>query len=65
MSVLALLFLLVLIGCALGAVQKYAPMSQFWKHAVTAIAVVLTVAWLLDVFGLWGAAGHVGPIRRG
>ncbi len=45
--------------------NRYAPMSQPWKYGVTAIAVILTIAWLLDVFGLWGAAGHVGPIRHG
>ncbi len=60
MNLLQILLVLVLVGCLVGAIQRYAPIPPFWKGAATLVAIAFTVVWLLEVFGLVNATGVLG-----
>ena len=54
MSILYLMLVLVLIGCALGAVNVWIPMDPKIKRILNIVVVVMVVLWLLQIFGVFG-----------
>jgi hypothetical protein len=50
---IALLITLAVIGLLVYLVNTYVPMAAPWKNLFNIIAIVLTVIWLLNVFGIF------------
>ncbi len=66
MSILALLFILIVIGVALYVVNTVIPMDPKIKTIINVVVVLLVLVWLADLFfGLGGLSGmRVGrPLR--
>jgi hypothetical protein len=60
MNIISLIFILALIGVAMWAINTYLPMAQPWKTLINVVAVILTIFWLLSIFGLMGAGPVIG-----
>jgi hypothetical protein len=58
MSILGLILLLVLVGLALA----FLPLDGRIKTIIVVVLALVTVAWLMSYFGLWGylQGGHHG-----
>jgi len=66
MSILYLMLVLVLIGCALAAVNVWIPMDPKIKKILNVVVVIFVVIWLLQVFGVFGVlnGGRVPSLRQ-
>jgi hypothetical protein len=51
----SVLLTLIVIGVLCWLVVTYIPMADPFKKIFIAVAVILTVLWLLSLFGLFGA----------
>jgi hypothetical protein len=54
MPLLNIVFVLIVVGVALWAINRYIPMASSIKTLLNIVVVVCTSVWLLQVFGLWG-----------
>ncbi len=65
MSILALLFVLIVIGVALYLVNAVIPMDGKIKTILNVVVVLLVLVWLADVFFGLGSLGtvRVGRVR--
>jgi hypothetical protein len=52
MSLLTLIFVIVLVGVLLWALNRFIPMDSKVRSILNAVVVILLVVWLLDVFGI-------------
>lgn len=52
MSLLTLIFVIVLVGVLLWALNQFVPMDSKVRSILNAVVVILLVVWLLDVFGI-------------
>lgn len=59
MSLIAIIITLALVGVILWAVNTYIPMDGKIKQIINIVAVIATVIWLLNVFGIWGEVKKV------
>lgn len=64
MDLFHLIFVLVVIGVLMWAVNSYVPMEANIKKLLNIAVVVCAVLWLLQVFGFFGSIG-AGNIRVG
>ena len=62
MPLMTVLLTLVVVGVVLWLVNTYIPMDGKIKQILNAVAVIATVIWVLNVFGLFSRLGavHVG-----
>jgi hypothetical protein len=62
MPLMSLLLTLVVVGVLLWLVNTYIPMDGKIKQILNSVAVIATVLWVLNVFGLFSRLGniHVG-----
>lgn len=52
MSLLTVIFVIVLVGVLLWALNQFIPMDSKVRSILNAVVVILLVFWLLDVFGI-------------
>jgi hypothetical protein len=52
MSLLTVIFVIVLVGVLLWALNRFIPMDSKIRSILNAVVVILLVFWLLDVFGI-------------
>lgn len=52
MPLLTVLIVLVVIGVILWLINTYIPMDRKIKNILNAVAVIVVIVWLLQVFGL-------------
>jgi hypothetical protein len=52
MSLLTVIFVIVLVGVLLWALNQFIPMDSKVRSILNAVVVLLLVFWLLDVFGI-------------
>jgi hypothetical protein len=52
MSLLTVIFVIVLVGVLLWALNHFIPMDSKVRSILNAVVVLLLVFWLLDVFGI-------------
>jgi hypothetical protein len=52
MPLVQVLMVLVVVGVVLWLINRYIPMQRTIKSILNAVAVICTVVWLLNVFGL-------------
>ncbi len=64
MPILTLLIILILIGVGLYLVNTLITMDARIKTIINIVVILLTVLWLLDVFGLFDSLGTVPRIHR-
>ena len=62
MPLLTLLLTLIVVGVLLWMVNTFIPMDGKIKQILNIVAVVSTILWVLNVFGLFNSLGniHVG-----
>jgi hypothetical protein len=65
MPIITVLIVLAVIGFLLWLVTTYVPMDATIKRILVAVVIIITVLWLLNVFGLLGALGNVNAPRMG
>ncbi len=65
MSLITLVIVLIVVGILLWLMETYVPMNATIKRIIEAIVIIVVVLWLLDVFGILGAAQSVKvvPLR--
>ena len=59
MPLMNILVTLIVIGVLLWLVNTYIPMDAKIKQILNAVAVIATVLWVLNVFGLFSRLGNV------
>ncbi len=59
MSLLTVVFVIVLVGILLWAVNRFIPMDSKIRSILNAVVVILLVLWLLDVFGIIGSLSRI------
>jgi hypothetical protein len=59
MPLLQVVLTLVVIGVLLWLVNSYIPMAGSIKSILNAVVVIVTVLWLLNVFGLFHSFSHM------
>jgi hypothetical protein len=52
MPLVQVLMVLIVVGVVLWLINRYVPMQRTIKSILNAVAVICTVVWLLNVFGL-------------
>ena len=62
MPLMTLVLTLIVVGVLLWLVNTYIPMDGKIKQILNAVAVIATVLWVLNAFGLFARMGniHVG-----
>ena len=62
MPLIQLVVILIVIGVLLWLVSNYIPMQNSIKNILNAVVVIVTVLWLLNVFGVFSSLTriHVG-----
>jgi hypothetical protein len=62
MPLLQILMVLIVVGVLLWLVNNFIPMAGSIKSLLNAVVVIVTVLWLLDIFGLFHSLSrmHVG-----
>jgi hypothetical protein len=62
MPLLQILLVLIVVGVLLWLVNNFIPMAGSIKSILNAVVVIVTVLWLLDIFGLFHSLSrmHVG-----
>ena len=65
MSLVGLVLVLIVIGVLLWLVDTYIPMNPTIKRIIEGLVIIVTVLWILQVFGILGSvtAVKVQPIR--
>jgi hypothetical protein len=53
MPLLQVLMVLIVVGVLLWLVNNFIPMAGSIKSLLNAVVVIVTVLWLLDIFGLF------------
>lgn len=53
MSILTIIFVLVIVGLLLYAINAYIPMAENIKKILNIAVVVFVIIWLLKVAGAW------------
>lgn len=53
MPILQIVLVLVAVGVVLWLINRYIPMQGTIKNILNAVVVIITVIWLLKVFGVW------------
>ena len=59
MPLLNIVIILVVVGVALWAINKYIPMAAPMKTILNIVVVIVVCLWLLQVFGVIGSVGGV------
>jgi cytochrome c biogenesis protein CcdA len=59
MPILNIIIVLIVIGVLLWAVTNYIPMNDTIKRILIGVVIVITVIWLLQVFGILGSLKSV------
>lgn len=59
MSLLAIVITLIVIGVLLWLMETYLPLDQTIKRIIQGLVIIVTVVWLLQVFGLLGSLNQV------
>jgi hypothetical protein len=59
MSLLTLIFVIVLVGVLLWAVNRFIPMDSKIRTILNAVVVILLIVWLLDVFGILNSISRI------
>ena len=59
MPLLQVVTVLIVIGVLLWLVNSYIPMAGSIKSLLNAVVVIVTVVWLLNVFGLFHSLSHM------
>ncbi|ADQ80767.1 hypothetical protein Palpr_2636 [Paludibacter propionicigenes WB4] len=59
MPLLTILLVIIIVGVLLWAVNTYIPMDHKIKNIFNIVVVVITVIWLLKVFGLFSYLTNV------
>jgi hypothetical protein len=54
MPLLNIVIVLILVGVALGLINRYIPMASSIKSILNVVVVIAVGVWLLQAFGLWG-----------
>ena len=54
MPLLTIVITLVVIGVAMYLINNYIPMASGIKTLLNVVVVIVSVVWVLQVFGLWG-----------
>ena len=57
MTLITLVITLVIVGVILWAVNAYIPMDSKIKQILNIAVVIFVIVWLLNAFGVFGAAG--------
>jgi len=52
MSIFAVIFVIVLFGFLLWVINRFVPMEGNFRMILNAVAAILIIAWLLNVFGI-------------
>jgi Flp pilus assembly protein TadB len=59
MPLLQFIVILVCVGVILWAVNTYIPMPANYKKLLNIVAIICTVLWVLDLFGVFGPLSHI------
>ena len=59
MSLLTIVFVIVVAGVLLWAVNRFIPMDSKIRSILNAVVVILLVLWLLDIFGILASLSRV------
>lgn len=59
MSLFTIIITLVVVGVLLWLVNNYIPMDRKIKNVLNIIVVIITVVWILKVFGAWDYMSRV------
>jgi hypothetical protein len=59
MPLLQVVTVLIVVGVLLWLVNSYIPMAGSIKSLLNAVVVIVTVVWLLNVFGLFHSLSHM------
>lgn len=54
MPILHIFIALIVVGVLLWLVNTYIPLDSKIKKIINIVTVVVTILWLLKVFGVWG-----------
>ena len=54
MPLVNIVLMLVVVGVALGLINRFIPMASSIKSILNIVVVIVIVIWLLQAFGLWG-----------
>lgn len=52
-SIISIIVTLAVVGLLMWLVNKYIPMDEPWKTLLNIVAIVVTILWLLRVFGIF------------
>lgn len=55
MSLLGIIFIIVMVGVLLWAVNSFIPMDAKIRNILNVVVVIVLVIWLLQVFGILGS----------
>jgi hypothetical protein len=58
MPILTILIVLVVVGVLLWLVNTYIPMDVKIKKIINIVAIIITILWLLKVFGVFNYLGR-------
>ena len=59
MPLLNIFLVLIVVGVLLWLVNSYVPMARSIKSILNAVAVIVVVLWLLNVFGLFHSISRI------
>ena len=59
MPILHIFLVLIVVGVLLWLVNRYIPMAGSIKSILNAVAVIVVVLWLLNVFGLFRSFSRI------
>lgn len=59
MSLFTIVITLVVVGVLLWLVNNYIPMDRKIKNVLNILVVIITVVWILKVFGAWDYMNRV------
>lgn len=59
MPLIHVLAVLVVIGLLVYLAIKYIPMPKLWRRIVVTVAIIVTVIWLMQAFGILDLAKDV------
>lgn len=65
MPLLTVIVVLFCVGVVLYCLQRFAPIDPTIKYIIHAVVVIVTVIWLLQVFGILNAAKKIKVPRVG
>lgn len=64
MPLVSVVIVLIVVGVLLWLVNRYVPMDGKIKSILNAVVVIVTVIWLLQVFGVLGSLNTINIGRR-